>query len=90
MGSIKEPKTLEAECVAYSIEPVAAELRRGNDELAEWAKNSAGLFLPVSGETTQQAFAQVAAHVAARVLAMKTGALEELLDGADPWLIAKA
>ncbi|MFT7772316.1 DUF4411 family protein [Roseateles sp.] len=26
-----------------SIEPVGAELRRGNDELAEWAKNQAGL-----------------------------------------------
>jgi Domain of unknown function (DUF4411) len=76
--------------VVSSIEPVGLELRRGNDELAEWAKNQAGLFLPVSDEATQQAFAQVAAHVASQASAMKTGALEEFLDGADPWLIAKA
>lgn len=73
-----------------SIEPVGAELRRGNDELAEWAKNQTGLFLPVSDEATQRAFAQVAAHVASQASEMKTGALEEFLGGADPWLIAKA
>jgi len=73
-----------------SIEPVGAELRRGNDELAEWARDQDGLFLPVSDEATQQAFAQVAAHVASQVAVMKAGALEEFLDGADPWLIAKA
>jgi hypothetical protein len=76
--------------VVSSIEPVGAELRRGNDELAEWAKNQAGLFLPVSDEATQQAFVQVAAHVASQVAVMKVGALEDFLDGADPWLIAKA
>ncbi len=76
--------------VVSSIEPVGVELRRGNDELAEWAKNQAGLFLPVSDEATQHAFAQVAAHVASQAAAMKAGTLEEFLDGADPWLIAKA
>jgi hypothetical protein len=76
--------------VVSSIEPVGAELRRGNDELAEWAKNQAGLFLPVSDEATQQAFVQVAAHVASQLAVMKVGALEDFLDGADPWLIAKA
>lgn len=76
--------------VVFSIEPVGDELRRGNDELAEWAKNQAGLFLPVSDEATQQVFVQVAAHVASQVAVMKVGALEEFLDGADPWLIAKA
>lgn len=76
--------------VVFSIEPVGVELRRGNDELAEWARNQAGLFLPVSEEATQHAFAQVAAYVAYQASAMKTGALEEFLDGADPWLIAKA
>jgi hypothetical protein len=73
-----------------SIEPVGAELRRGNDELAEWAKNQKSLFMPVSDEATQQAFAEVAAHVASQAAVMKPGALEEFLDGADPWLIAKA
>lgn len=76
--------------IVSSIEPVGAELKRGNDELAEWAKNQDGLFLPVSDVETQQAFARVAAHVASQVGVMKAGALEEFLDGADPWLIAKA
>ena len=76
--------------VVSSVEPIAVELRRGNDELAEWVRNQAGLFLPVSDEATQQAFALVAAHVASQAAAMKLGALEEFLNGADPWLIAKA
>ncbi|MFT7772314.1 DUF4411 family protein [Roseateles sp.] len=49
-----------------------------------------GLFLHVSDEGTQQAFTQVATHVASQVAVMKAGALEEFLSGADPWLIAKA
>ena len=76
--------------VVASIEPVGAELRRGNDELAEWAKNQDGLFLPVSDEATQQAFARVAEHVASQAAMMKVGAMEEFLGGADPWLLAKA
>ncbi|WP_218240954.1 DUF4411 family protein [Comamonas fluminis] len=76
--------------VVASIEPVGAELRRGNDELAEWAKGQAGLFLPVSDDATQQAFVRVAAHVASQVATMKPGALEDFLGGADPWLLAKA
>jgi hypothetical protein len=76
--------------IVASIQPICTELRRGNDELADWAKNQDGLFLTVSDEATQQAFAQVAAHVASKVGLMKPGALEEFLDCADPWLIAKA
>lgn len=76
--------------IVASIKPVGAELKRGNDELAAWAKNQDGLFLPVSDEATQQAFARVAAHVASQAATMKTGALEEFLGGADPWLLAKA
>lgn len=73
-----------------SIEPVGNELIRGNDELADWANEHPGLFLPVSDEATQLAFQQVAAHVASQAQQMKQGALEDFLDGADPWLIAKA
>lgn len=76
--------------VVASIEPVGDELRRGHDELAEWAKDHDGLFLSVSEDDTQQAFGAVAAHVAARAGEMKAGALEDFLGGADPWLIAKA
>ena len=79
-----------AQGVLASIESVADELKRGNDELAHWAKQSAPLFLLVSDTPTQAAFAQVAAHAASQTQGMKAGALEEFLGGADPWLIAKA
>ena len=73
-----------------SIEPVGVELMRGNDQLADWARDHGDLFLAVSDEPTQLAFASVAAHVAAGSGSMRPGALEEFLAGADPWLIAKA
>lgn len=73
-----------------SITSVGTELRRGNDELAEWAKKNKALFLDDSNPATQMAFAEVANHVAASASQMKVGALEEFLSGADPWLIAKA
>ncbi len=76
--------------VVASIETVGDELKRGNDELAQWAKRNKALFLPVSDAATQTAFATVAAHVASQAAQMKAGALEEFLGGADPWLIAKA
>ncbi len=76
--------------IVSSIEPIGDELKRGNDELAEWVKEQGGLFLSVYDDPTQQAFADVAAHVASQANMMKPGALEEFLGGADPWLIAKA
>lgn len=42
-----------AQGVLASIESVADELKRGNDELAHWAKQSASLFLQVSDTPTQ-------------------------------------
>lgn len=76
--------------IVSSIDLVGQELRRGHDELAEWARDHAELFMPVSDDDTQRAFGDVAAHVAANSAGMKPGALEEFLSGADPWLIAKA
>lgn len=76
--------------IVASIDLVGDELKRGNDELAEWTKDQADLFLPVSDDGTQQAFSTVAQHVAAQVGNMTAGALDEFLAGADPWLIAKA
>lgn len=73
-----------------SVESVGAELRRGTDELAQWAAKEADLFLSEADEETQGAFIEVAAHVAALAPTMKAGALDEFLGGADPWLIAKA
>lgn len=76
--------------VVASIASVGAELRRGNDELAEWARQNAGLFIEDSDAATQTVFAEVANFVAGSANNMKAGALEDFLDGADPWLIAKA
>jgi hypothetical protein len=73
-----------------SVESVGVELRRGNDELADWVVTHADLFMAESDEATQTAFAEVAEHVASQAPAMKAGALDEFLDGADPWLVAKA
>ncbi len=73
-----------------SVENVGDELLNGNDELRDWAASHKALFLPVSEEETQGAFAEIAAHAAELATDMKPGALEEFLGGADPWLIAKA
>ena len=73
-----------------SIRSVRDELKRGNDALADWAKDHAPLFLEESDPATQAAFAEVAQHVANNTAQMKAGALDEFLSGADPWLIAKA
>jgi hypothetical protein len=72
-----------------SIIPIKDELTRGKDDLAEWAKENAGLFLSVDDEATQQAFGEVA-QLAAQTPGMRPGALDEFLRVADPWLIAKA
>lgn len=76
--------------VISSIQTVGVELRRGNDELAQWAKDHPMLFLPESDQETQSAFAEIVQYVAGQESAMKAGALPEFLGGADPWLIAKA
>lgn len=76
--------------VVASIETVGQELLRGNDELAAWTQTHKNLFWTVSDAATQEAFAQVAAHVANSATQMKAGAVEDFLSGADPWLIAKA
>lgn len=73
-----------------SIRSVRDELQRGNDQLAEWVKDHAYLFLDESDAATQTAFAEVAQHLANTAVQMKAGALDEFLSGADPWLIAKA
>ncbi|MDP2830218.1 MAG: DUF4411 family protein [Sulfuricellaceae bacterium] len=73
-----------------SVESVGDELLSGNDELKTWAASHKPLFLPVSDEETQVAFAEIAAHAVDLAAEMKPGALEEFLGGADPWLIAKA
>jgi len=73
-----------------SISLVGEELKKGNDELATWAKDNAGLFIDVDDDATQRAFAEIAELVAQKAPAMKVGAIEDFMAGADPWLIAKA
>lgn len=73
-----------------SIDSVADELLRGNDELTDWVADHRDIFLPVSDAPTQQAFGTIAAHVATESPRMKPGAVEDFLAGADPWLVAKA
>lgn len=73
-----------------SIESVAEELLRGNDELKDWVAEHTDIFVPVSDGPTQTAFSEIAAYVAAESARMKPGAMEDFLAGADPWLVAKA
>lgn len=73
-----------------SIDMVGEELKRGNDELSNWAKSNTGLFLPISDKETQSQFSRVSQYIASQQSQMKAGALDDFLSGADPWLIAKA
>ena len=72
-----------------SIDLVQKELEKGKDDLTAWAKNNSHIFMPVSDEPTQQAFITVANYVST-LNNLKEAAKGEFLDGADPWLIAKA
>lgn len=73
-----------------SIEMVADEIKKGNDDLAKWVETNSGLFLTESDEATQKCFDNVLEALGAETPKMKPGAFEEFLSGADPWLIAKA
>jgi hypothetical protein len=73
-----------------SIAMVGDELKKGDDELAAWARDNADLFITIHDEDTQICFATVANLVMQKGGEMKPGAVEEFLSGADPWLIAKA
>lgn len=73
-----------------SIEMVAAEIKKGNDDLAKWVEKNSGLFLIESDEATQKCFETVLEALNEETPKMKSGAFEEFLSGADPWLIAKA
>lgn len=77
-----------------SVYPVYEELAENNranrDELETWAfDRREGFFLKVDDEATQNNFAEVVRYVQSqRQLNIKL--VEEFLDGADPWLVAKA
>jgi len=74
-----------------SIGEVYDELAGRGDQLAGWieARRNTGWFLDVTDDATQTAFAEVVHHVES--VPRYTRPNKDLfLDGADPWLIAKA
>lgn len=73
-----------------SIKMVSDELKKGNDDLAQWAKDNSNLFIDVDDKETQEAFGALVQALSQQMVHMKAGALDEFLAGADPWLIAKA
>jgi hypothetical protein len=74
-----------------SIGEVHDELAGRHDQLAEWieARRNSGWFLDISDHATQTAFAEVVQHVES-VARYSRPNKNVFLDGADPWLIAKA
>ena len=76
--------------IVGSIKPILDELKKGNDELKEWAITNESLFVDVTDTKTQQNYMEIAQYVAGASSLMKPGAMNDFLSGADPWLIAKA
>ena len=72
-----------------SVSLVYKELVDYGDELSRWAKDRPNHFLPVDDSSTQITFAQIATFVMDLPLAKQAEKIR-FLDGADPWLIAKA
>lgn len=72
-----------------SIDFVMKELIRGNDNLAQWAKDNGQLFIPSNDKKTQINFRNVADH-ARTIGEFEKTERDKFMKGADPWLIAKA
>lgn len=74
--------------VLASIEMIGQELKAGDDELAEWAKQHAEHFISHDDAATQRVLAEITQAV------MNTdynpGNRDHFLAKGDPWLIAKA
>ncbi|CAN8140837.1 conserved hypothetical protein [uncultured Thiomicrorhabdus sp.] len=71
-----------------SIDMIGRELKDGNDELAEWAKERPGHFVANDDEATQQVFSEIVTSVMAGDY--NAGNRDNFLAKADPWIIAKA
>ena len=72
-----------------TISPIFDELTKGNDRLSGWAKDRKAFVLSVDDSETQAVFAEVAEDVVNHA-AYAEPHTSAFLDGADPWLIAKA
>ena len=71
-----------------SIDFIGRELKDGNDELAEWAKDRPNHFIANDDAATQQQFMQIVNSVMAGDY--NAGNRDNFLAKADPWIIAKA
>lgn len=71
-----------------SIYMIGQELKAGNDELAEWAKDRPDHFVTNDDDATQQVFVQIATAVMSGDY--NAGNRDSFLANADPWIIAKA
>jgi hypothetical protein len=71
-----------------SIELVGKELKEGNDNLAQWAKERSGHFIKHDDDETQAVFAEIVNHVIAHDF--NPANRDAFLAKGDPWLIAKA
>jgi hypothetical protein len=74
-----------------SISEVYEELAGGSDALAKWvkARRRGGWFLDVTDDATQSSFAEIIQHIESVGRYTEANKVQ-FLDGADPWLIAKA
>ena len=73
-----------------SIKLICEELIKGNDALADWAKDrkDSGWFFSVDDVQTQQNLIKITEWVMAQPY--KEAAKADFMSGGDPWLIAKA
>ncbi|MGE4502310.1 MAG: DUF4411 family protein [Thiomicrospira sp.] len=71
-----------------SIDMVGMELKAGNDELADWAKDRPHHFISNDDEPTQQVFTTIVQSL--MVGDYNAGSRDNFIAKADPWIIAKA
>lgn len=71
-----------------SIEMVGMELKAGNDELAQWAKDRPHHFIINDDASTQQVFTNIVQALMAGDY--NAGSRDNFMAKADPWIIAKA
>jgi hypothetical protein len=72
---------------AFSIKPIGTELCAGNDQLAKWAANRKGLFVPLD-PPAHEAAKDIMQYVQSN--GFLPAAKAKFLSGADPFLIAYA
>lgn len=71
-----------------SIDMIGRELKDGNDELAQWAKDRPKHFVANDDEATQKVFTEIVTSVMNG--SYNSGNRDNFLAKADPWIIAKA